>query len=131
MSSKHIVVLVVLTGLCAVGSWAGKIYFIQSTDTIKVNGQSVLGTAATYEAVVLFPSCNNQRGVVFNEWQAFGEDKYMDAGTNLSCGFFFNVGPQICSEISLSPDQFHHLAYVYDGSEERFYVGGTLVTNTA
>jgi hypothetical protein len=58
-------------------AWAGVAFFARQTDTIQVSGQTIFGTASTYEARILFPSALFSGGAVFNEWQGFAEDKYL------------------------------------------------------
>lgn len=101
-------------------------YFDSTTDTIQASGQTVIGTASTYEAVVLFPSDGGARGNLFNEHAAFQEDKLLEAGPSGIGGFNFGAGSRVLStnSVTLSQDVWHHVAYVYDGSQERLYLDG-------
>jgi concanavalin A-like lectin/glucanase superfamily protein len=114
-------------------SQAGVAFFDDVTDTIEVSGQTVFGTAATYEAIVLWPSAHGGGGsTLFNEWQDFVEDKYLAVVPGPSGGLYgynhpVNGGSVITGATPVSFDQWHHVAFVYDGSEERLYLDGTLV----
>src|SRR5580765_5554315 len=77
---RVLILTFVITALVAVASvsQAGVAFFDDLTDTIEVSGQTVFGTAATYEAIVLWPSAHGDGGsTLFNEWQNFFEDKYL------------------------------------------------------
>jgi hypothetical protein len=115
------------------GGTSGLAYFDQSTDTIQVSGQTVIGTASTYEAVVQFPSNGGAYGNLFNEWTDFQEDKLLQAGPSDILGFNFGASSDVVSASGLtaSRDIWHHVAYVYDGSQERLYLDGTLVASRA
>jgi hypothetical protein len=120
--------------LLAAPAGAEYAFFDDVTDTIDVSGQTVIGSASTYEAVVMFPSGTGAEGRIFNEWTNFLEDKFLYAGPDLVGGY--NFASPCCPEASglaLAPDVFHHVAYVLDGAagEERFYLDGQLVGSRA
>src|SRR5262245_48181589 len=125
----------IVTALVVVASTsqAGVAFFDDLTDTIQVSGQTVFGTAATYEAIMLWPSAHGGGGsTVFNEWQNFVEDKYLAVVPGPSGALYgynhpINGGVVITGPAAVSFDQWHHVAFVYDGSEERLYLDGTLV----
>jgi hypothetical protein len=114
---------------------AGVALFGRPSDTIEVSGQTVFGTASTYEAVILFPSALSGTGRVFNEWQDFVEDKFFAVAPGPSGaihGFYIPLGGGVLTGSgAISTDQWHHVAYVYDGSEERLYLDGTLLQSRA
>lgn len=101
-------------------------YFNDPTDTIRVNGNTTFGSAATYEALIQFPAAA-ANGVVFNEWDNSFEDKGFFAGTSTLSGIAYPAGSLIVSSLTLGLNQWHHIAYVYDGSEQRIYLDGNLV----
>jgi hypothetical protein len=108
--------------------------FENPTDTIDVAGQTVIGMAATYEAVILFPSGSGAAGFVFNEWTDFAEDKQLTAGPDVVGGFDYSSPCCLqATSLAIAPDVFHHIAFVYDGTggEERIYLDGSLVASRA
>jgi hypothetical protein len=132
---RALILTFIITALLAVASvsQAGVAFFEDLTDTIEVSGQTVFGTAATYEAIVLWPSAHGGGGsTLFNEWQNFFEDKYLAVVPGPSGALYgynhpINGGSVITGATAVSFDQWHHVAFVYDGSEERLYLDGTLV----
>lgn len=104
-------------------------FFDDPTDVIQVDGQTVLGTAATYEAVVLFPGGVGSTGRLFNEWTFFQEDKILTAGPTHVSGGNYPAGSALAVSVVLAPDVWHHVAFVYDGAEERLYVDGILLAS--
>src|SRR5262245_36704122 len=133
----RIVRLVAIVSLlaCASVARAGVDFFDDLTDTIEASGQTVFGTAATYEAILLFPSAHNGSGnLIFNEWTNFFEDKQLavvPGPTGEMQGYNHPItgGVVITAAAAIAFDQWHHVAYVYDGSEERLYLDGTLLTS--
>ena len=109
----------------------GVMLFDESTDTIQVSGQTVLGTAATYEARIMFTDFYSGEGHVFNEWKRAGEDKNLWAGPSFIRGFSYNINwpspAEFDVDTTITLNHWHHLAYVYDGSEERIYQDGVRV----
>ena len=132
---RALILTFIVTALVAVASvsQAGVAFFDDLTDTIEVSGQTVFGTAATYEAIVLWPSAHGGGGsTIFNEWQNFFEDKYLAVVPGPSGALYgynhpINGGSVLTGATPVSFDQWHHVAFVYDGSEERLYLDGTLV----
>ena len=102
-------------------------FFDEPTDVIQVDGQTVIGAASTYEAVVLFPSGTGAGGMLFNEWTGFQEDKVLRAGPTFLTGYNWPAGSTLHAGAALVPDAWHHVAFVYDGAEERLYLDGALV----
>lgn len=127
----------IAASLSAVGSAAQSCLAQQARfdgcfDTIEMSGSTTLGTAATYEAV-LRPdgSCADGSWVVFCDHKPFFADKLLAVSpTNV---FVFNYclsRVPISTSIAMS-DAWHHVAWVYDGAEERIYVDGQLVVEHA
>lgn len=106
--------------------------FDQSTDTISVAGNTQLSQSATYEAQILFTQSHNGAGLLFNEWQGGAEDKTLGAGVDAVGAYSYPVvGSTFRQDSSglLKPGRWHHVAYVYDGAEERLYVDGRVVSS--
>jgi hypothetical protein len=129
------VVLALALGGIAAPVHAGVAFFGRTTDTIEVSGQTVFGTAATYEAMLLFPSVLHGGGNVFNEWQNFAEDKYFavtPGPTGAVYGYDHAISPGVLTGVGMiTLDVWHHVAYVYDGAQERVYLDGTLLQSQA
>ena len=123
-----------LVALASGSAHAGFLYLPDVNAYIQVGGQTVIGTASTYEAVLLFKSTDGS-GMILEEIQPFGEDKFFQVDpasgvygyNNPVNGLNVLSGP--VSNIAL--DVWHHAAYVYDGAEERLYFDGTLVASRA
>jgi len=102
--------------------------FDQTTDTIQAAGQTVIGTTATYEAVVQFTNGLQAGGNIYNEWTNFLEDKQLNVGPTYVFGYNHPVSSDANTfPATLSLNTWHHVAYVLDGTQERFYLDGTLV----
>jgi hypothetical protein len=129
---------VVIKGLTAVALFvapsiaaAGYATFDQHTDTILVNGHTVLGTAATYEAIIRPGAAPG--GNVWGELTVFAEDKQLgldSAGGVYAYSHVVSPGTVIQGG-SASSGAWHHYAYVFDGAQERIYIDGALVTSRA
>ena len=99
--------------------------FDQTTDTISVSGDTTVGTAVTYEAVIR-PS-DLAGGLVWNEWQAGAEDKQFGLRANNGVYGYADLGDSNPLDGGFSAaGGWHHYAYVYDGSQERVYIDGNL-----
>ncbi len=118
--------LVVLVGVGQVWAVAGTMLFDEHSDTIKVAGQTVIGTAATYEARIMFTDAYAGVGYIFHEWEQAAEDKQLYAGPTYIKGYSYGVNSPSALEVdtTVSLGSWHHLAYVYDGSQERIYLDG-------
>ncbi|MCO5051527.1 MAG: LamG domain-containing protein [Verrucomicrobiae bacterium] len=117
--------VVTICGAITNTSNAGYATFSQRTDTISIAGNTVLESAATYEAVVR--PYTTLRGLIWNEIEAFAEDKQFGLTTN--CGVY-GYGVLVGSTIgggTATTNEWHHYAFVYDGLEERLYIDGNLV----
>ena len=126
---------VFLVALMAQSAFAGGYaLFDAPTDTISVSGNSVIGTAATIEARVKIVNVASSGGIVFNEFTAYQEDKLFAVRSNQTMyGYLFGNGNSAGFESSaiVSWNTWHHIAYVYDGSQERFYLDGIKVSSRA
>lgn len=107
------------------------ILFNQSTDSVSLAGQTTLGSSVTYEAQVYFTSVYQGRGFIFNEWTNASEDKWFVAGPNQVQGFSFPAGlpGPLIGSATLSLNQWHHLVYVYNGTQDLFYADGSLIAS--
>lgn len=111
--------------------------FDEPTDTILLSAPTALGTIATFEAVVLFPSEGGLGGMVYNEWSFAAEDKqfpvyFSPSGPSTLVGYAFpRSGGAFLAEAKVSADTWHHVAYVIDTAEERLYLDGVLVASRA
>ena len=108
---------------------AGVAYFSRTTDTIQVSGQTVLGTTATFEAMILLPANGTGWGSVFNEWTDNAEDKRFYAGTNYLEGYGLLSRGSARTNVTITTGVWHHIAYVCDGAQQRLYLDGVLLTN--
>ena len=109
------------------GSGTGRcLWFRRPTDTISVHGGTVVSTAATYEARVLFPANGGSYGAVFNEWIDDKVDQYIGAGPDKVDAALFPFGWTGHNQ-PLARDVWHHVAWVYDGEELRLYLDGARV----
>ena len=109
--------------------------FSRSTDTISVAGHTTLGNAATYEARVLLLSISGN-GIVFNEWQGGQDDKLFGATQRGVGAYSYPVNYKFPdndfhTSYDVSDGAFHHIAYVYDGTQERLYLDGALIASRA
>lgn len=107
---------------------AGVARFERTTDTISVSGGLSLGNAATFEARILLTHPITNYAFVFNEWTDGQEDKTLVLSTGpMLYGFAYPVGGSgLTASDILSLNEWHHIAYVYDGTEERLYLDGSL-----
>lgn len=120
-------------------SWASSLradvaLFGRSTDTIRVDNNLVaLGASATYEARILFTPQHAGFGLIFNEHTFALEDKQLLAGPEgiraFSHGLTTETPGEITASVRLASNVWHHVAYVYDGAQERLYLDGVLVTS--
>jgi hypothetical protein len=123
-----------LVALASGSAHAGFLYLPDVNAYIQVGGQTVIGTASTYEAVLLFKSTDGS-GMVLEEIQPFGEDKFFQVDP--ASGVYGYNNPVNGLDVLSGPvtnialDVWHHAAYVYDGAEERLYFDGTLVASRA
>lgn len=107
---------------------AGIATFDQNTDSIQVSGQSVMGQFVTIEATLLIPS-GAAGGLFFNEWTGFQEDKQVSISPTAFQAYLHPIQPIFNGSITLTTDEWHHIAFVHDGiaSQQSFYVDGVRV----
>jgi hypothetical protein len=101
--------------------------FAQPTDTIRLGGQTNLGSQATFEAVILFTDSLAGEGNIFDEWTDGWEDKLLYAGPNRLRGYGIlgEGAPDVT--VDITRNTWHHVAYEYDGSVQRLYLDGMVV----
>lgn len=107
-------------------------WFARNTDSIAVDGQTVLSSQATYEAVFMLPSSLHSGGSVFGEQTSGQEHKSLSVS-------IFHVGGSAWPNSSISVtdpelvslDSWHHVAVVFNGSELRLYVDGRRLQSQA
>jgi hypothetical protein len=97
-------------------------------DTIEMDGSTVLDNTATYEAVIRPDGdCLNGLWTIFCDHEPFQADKLLTVSrTNV---FVFNncvSGNGVSVPVALT-DDWHHVAWVYDGAAERVYLDGELI----
>jgi|ERR1039457_1999246 hypothetical protein len=109
----------------------GYALFSRTTDTISVNGHTFATNQMTIEARVLFPSTLNlSDGRIFSEQKSAACDKTLYVATNIIGGGAFAGGsdPGVFStNVTISVNVWHHLAFVRDAHEQRIYIDGVLV----
>ena len=113
---------------------AGYALFDAAMDTISVTGNSVIGTAMTIEARVNVVNVNSSYGNIFCEWTNAREDKYLLIRSDQTINsYLYHPGgfAFMASNATVSLNTWHHIAYVYDGSEERLYLDGIKVGSRA
>lgn len=131
ISARKLVVIVCLLALNPAMVQAQHILFDMPTDTIAISGQTTLSNSVTYEAQVLFTGAYQGRGFVFNEWANASEDKWFSVGPNGLDGFSFPTGgPGVLSgSVLLALNQWHHVAYVHNGSQDMLFADGSLIAS--
>jgi len=111
---------VVLLGHHASANFA---LFDSPTDTISLNGNTTLGVSATYEAWV---QPKGPGGMIFSEWRIREEDKRLDTRDNTLTAFSYDINRpnSFAVPVSYTISQWHHIAYVFAGNQERLYLDG-------
>jgi hypothetical protein len=103
--------------------------FDSITDTIGINNGTILNTTATFEAVVSLNS-NSPYGSIYFEEVSGLEHKSLDVGPNHMVGYVFNGGADIFEVPTIvTPNVFHHVAFVHDNTNERLYLDGNLIAS--
>lgn len=126
---KHLALVACMLSLfCSPQVFADIIVFDESTDTVAINAFPEMTSSATIEAVVKFDSSQLGTGMIYNQWRPSEEDKQFsyDATSDSLNGFLF-IGSPILSSGPVGQGNWRHIAYVYDGTEERMYVDGQLI----
>jgi hypothetical protein len=104
--------------------------FTQSTDTILFTGNVSLSTETTYEAIIRFSTITytgSGEGGIWDSWQSGAQDtrfSILNGGTPLAYAWPVNIPYTVGS---LTANQWHNIAYVYDGARERMYIDGSLI----
>jgi len=126
-------VLLCTSTLIAGKCHAGYARFNRTTDTISVAGNSVLSNSATYEARVMFSGFPIPAGTVYYEWRDCYEDKSLSCSqTTINAMAYPLHHPNwLTGYVGLSTNTWYHIAYVYDGSEERLYLNGNEIASRA
>ncbi|MBL9136851.1 MAG: hypothetical protein JNK85_13345 [Verrucomicrobiales bacterium] len=128
LSVTFVVALVSVSRTQAQYAW-----FARHTDSIRIPGQTVLQNTATYETRFWMPKANAHGGFIFDEWTNGQEDKRLWVGPVQIAGGSYpqsvDSAPKgiIFAQISPSPEEWHHLAFVTDEASDRLYLDGRLV----
>jgi hypothetical protein len=108
--------------------------FGRTTDTIRVPLQTVLSDRATFEARIRIPVTGTPRGTIYHEQENAAEDKALYVGSNFSIAVGWTASGNYSGRQTFpgTPNTivdglWHHVAFVRDGSEERFYLDGVRV----
>jgi hypothetical protein len=121
---------VIAIALTAAASHAQIAHFDQPTDTIRVIGNTTLGSTHTIEAFV-YPTIQTpgQTGRIFAEQFDAVEDKWLIANATQTTGGHWNNSCD-ASRASAGPlalSQWHHIAYMRSGNTYNLFVNGVLV----
>lgn len=127
-----LVMLVVAVNQCH----AQYAYFDSNIDTISLRGDSVAGHSYTYETRVYLTSASPGGGFVYQEYWDAAEDRHFSVGTQLisvgTAPLYLQHGSQaLTAHVSVQTYMWHHVAYVYDGAQERIYLDGQLKASWA
>lgn len=126
---RHILLTTIVFIQTASVASAQYAWFARNTDTISVGGQTILGDACTIEAVFMLPGSHHSGGSIFDEWVLQQEEKYLSVSFQTIGGVAFpNDYLEVTEQRSLiSLDQWHHVAFVCNGSEARIYLDGVRI----
>jgi hypothetical protein len=123
----------IATGRACAQTPDGTLLFNDVTDTIRIDGQTELTTAATFEAWVFFRQGAAGDGRLYTEWKAFLEDKDLGVGPTFAFGF---VAPASGDTIlgyaaAFSIGTWHHFAFVHDSQAgvQRLYLDGGVIAS--
>ena len=114
--------------------------FSNPTDTISVAGNTVLPNQnqVTYEAIIdptstayAPSSSSNPSGEIYNAWDYGLEDEHfwIDSTKTLGAYAFPINWPNSLTGGTVPLNNWLDVAYVYDGTQERLYIDGTLVAS--
>ena len=107
---------------------AGLAYFDSISDTINVTGGTNIGSAITIEAIIYLNVAPVGPTNIFNEYSSGLEDKALGFdGAKLSGYAFPAGGSGLQQTVSLSLNNWHHVAFVFSGIQDRLYLDGALV----
>ena len=110
----------------------GTLYFNEDSDSIGIDGQTVLGNASTYEAWIYLTPKTQNTGNVFNEQTDFLEDKALSVGTTLTYGYNHpTTGTITRYDEEITQEEWHHFAFVHDGAAgtQGLYIDGQRVAS--
>ena len=107
---------------------ANFVFFDAITDSIQINGQTNLTSTSTYEALVR-PSPGSSGEIIYNEWTFAQEDKQFSVLSGSVRGYNFPGATLLIGSTSVTPNVWHHVAFVDDGSDERVYLDGNLLAS--
>jgi hypothetical protein len=127
MVTRAFIVTTVALALMCGRAHAQYALFTRETDTIQIAGRVILGGQATYEARVLPTS--NVLGKIYNEWHSGQDDKQLRVSKTGISAYAFPINNPVFFDVpaTLSGYAFQHVAYVYDGAEERIYLDGVRI----
>ena len=114
------------------GESTGALLLDATSDTISVQGETIIGSACTYEARLAFGAFSyGWEGRIFDEWTYALDDKTLNVSGSYVLGYAFpvNRSSELVGNHEFTKHIWHHVAYIYDGSEERIYVNGQLITS--
>ena len=94
-------------------------WFVRSTDTIAVSGQTDLKDQCTIEAIIMLPSSQHSGGNIFDEWVLAEEEKYLGVSSqSIGAVAYPNSDMEMAERRGLiSLDKWHHVAFVCNGVE--------------
>jgi hypothetical protein len=112
------------------GPFRGTLAFFQDTDTVAIAGDMDLGTDCTFEVWVSIASLT-EFGRFWGEWEAAASDKYLGVAPGEIRAYVFPSSPTnpFPGPVGISLNEWHHVAYVKQGTEERLYMDGDLVAS--
>lgn len=110
------------------------LYFNNPTDVLNIDGSTIINDKMTIEAIVLFDSDTDGGGLFVEDWVGQGTpgQKNFNISPARLLGYVF---PNDLSngyfqpDVNLSVKSWHHVAFVLDGNQERFYVDGWLIAS--
>lgn len=107
--------------------------FDSSTDSITFTPLCIsVPNRITYEAMIRIDTTQAaSAGNIYNEIRPFSYDRQLGftATSVYEYTHPFDSGTVWQAPAALSPGVWHHLAYCYDGSEQRFYLDGALIAS--
>jgi hypothetical protein len=132
MSVLRYVLTLAAVVFCSRVACAQYALFSRPTDTIEVAGHTVINTTITIEAE-LNPASGGGNGFyqdnVFTEQKSGQTAKLLCAGPTGMSGqaWTLNNAVEMTSSTVLTPEQWHHVAFVHNGTLEQLYADGALV----
>ncbi|MBL8879115.1 MAG: LamG domain-containing protein [Phycisphaerales bacterium] len=135
-SAMRVILTVLVSVLAIAHAIAQTVRLDTQFDTIQIplqQGDTVLDGAATFEARIFMNSTYNGAGTIFREWQFVYMDRSLSAGPSRISAHLngLSASGELTYTGPLSFNRWHHIAYVYDGSEDRLYLDGVRVAQRA